>query len=166
MGIRALCAAAAVVVGVGQAEAATYNVMFTIARADHVYYPADNSEYTITPLGEWRGMLVNSPLRGLLKLEEGITPILSVGGKFLFGGGDAENYADGSWWQTNETLYDYLTWTGAEGTWMRREDNLPDYLFVDADIQLAPVPLPATAALLPMGIGALALMRKRRRLVS
>ncbi|WP_377707449.1 PEP-CTERM sorting domain-containing protein [Paracoccus fontiphilus] len=39
------------------------------------------------------------------------------------------------------------------------------YLSVE-NIRLAPVPLPATAALLSLGIGALAVMRKRRRAIS
>lgn len=34
------------------------------------------------------------------------------------------------------------------------------------NVRLAPVPIPATAALLPLGLGALAMMRKRRRAVS
>ncbi|TJZ85845.1 VPLPA-CTERM sorting domain-containing protein [Paracoccus hibiscisoli] len=48
-------------------------------------------------------------------------------------------------------------------------NNLENVSYVDLaieNIQIAPVPLPASAALLPLGFGALAMMRKRRRRVS
>ncbi|TJZ86170.1 VPLPA-CTERM sorting domain-containing protein [Paracoccus hibiscisoli] len=47
--------------------------------------------------------------------------------------------------------------------------NLPNVGWVDLaveNIQIAPVPLPASSALLPLGFGALAMMRKRRKKVS
>lgn len=167
VGIKAMVAAAALAFGAGQpAQSATYDVMFTITKAEHIYSPLDQVGGGITPLSEWWGMAVNTSLRGVLEYGENIFPVLTVGGSRLFGEwGYAWQDPPGTWIEQNFAWnYNYLTWTGSEGTWLRWEDSEPDYYRIEGEFRLAPVPLPATAALLPLGIGALALMRRRRRL--
>lgn len=170
VGIKAMCAAAALAVGVGQTEAATYDVIFTITEAQHDYLDFDNNQaVTRTYLSEWWGMAVNAPLRGVLEMgADGIFPLLTVSGLTLFRTPDAgqAGSSETSWTEGTGAWYNTLTWTGSQGTWYRTEDQRPDYYNISADIRLAPVPLPVSAALLPMGIGALAFLRKRRRLVS
>lgn len=57
------------------------------------------------------------------------------------------------------------------GTWQRMDDVSLFHLYenvsftiIEWNRSLAPVPLPVSAALLPVGIGALAMMRRRRRI--
>ena len=48
-----------------------------------------------------------------------------------------------------------------------RTDDAYTWVLLDIDnVRVSPVPLPTTAALLPLGLGALAVMRRRRRRVS
>ncbi|WP_306608556.1 VPLPA-CTERM sorting domain-containing protein [Paracoccus sp. WLY502] len=62
--------------------------------------------------------------------------------------------------------YDFhISWDGTTGSvyyYYDEQDHVWDRM-VTGTIQLAPVPLPASAALLPLGIGALVLVRRRRR---
>ena len=169
MGIRALCAAAVVAVGVGQAEAATYNVDITLTQAQETIW----SDYTvideIIPYSEYWTIPVGETKRGQLIVgepsDDGAQVTLTVGGMTIFDGygwhsyyGDVFAHAYGYMW-----LYWWSDGTG------KIEDSYDGGLRtreVFATLTLAPVPLPATAALLPLGIGALAMMRRRRRVVS
>lgn len=169
VGLKAMCAAAALAVGVGQAaEAATYDVIFTITTAQHDYLDFDDGQkVTRTYLPEWWGVEVNTPMQGILEIGADAVASLVVNGRSFFGQADATQWqdAENSWTEGQGGVwYSYMTWTGAAGAWYHTADHRPDYYDVYADISLAPVPLPMTAALLPLGIGALALMRKRRRL--
>ncbi len=173
MGIRALCAAAAVVVGVGSAaEAATVDVVFTLTEAvEHYMPPWDESAWVDTPLLVYNGLAVGSTYNGTLTVEDkpfngGIFTwaTLLIDGKtiydFIVDGdltafhGQSEGFIQ---WTT-------LDWDGAAGQFQYNHDILPYDTIVIGSFALAPVPLPATAALLPLGIGALAVLRRRRRL--
>lgn len=177
MSIRTFCAAAVVALGVGQAEAATvYDVIFTITKAKHLYiddcYDEDGSYTTCVStelLPDWRGMSVGDPLRGVFAVGDDGFATLDVGGLRLFGDWGAYQAYDGDayWWEgSGGVWYTYLSWNGTAGTLFHSLDNRPDSYDTYASLTLAPVPLPATAALLPLGIGALAMMRRRRRVVS
>lgn len=59
---------------------------------------------------------------------------------------------------------DRYTSTDGRFEWFSGEEN--SYFEVVAAPDMSPIPLPASAALLPLGIGALAMIRKRRKRVS
>ncbi len=164
--IVAACAA----IGIGQAaEAATYDVVFTLTSVAHDYCPFMQGYCETSFLDEWWGTAVNTPVQGILEIESNAVAALIINGRIFFGEDGIFQWqsAANSWAEGQGGIwYSYLTWTGTEGTWSHTADHLPDYYLADAEFRLAPVPLPATAALLPLGLGALALMRRRRRRVS
>lgn len=169
MGIRALCAAAAVVAGVGQAEAATVDrVTMTL-----------NAEY-ICEIGDCE----DDPAPGVdffLPTDVPVTGWLSIGDKddqdmqeitFSYNGmesilGPFIDFSGTGYYQSVDAMEGFyafnIDWNGLFGSLWYRDDDAPWSLDVRGTLELAPVPLPATAALLPMGLGALAMMRKRRR---
>ena len=56
-----------------------------------------------------------------------------------------------------------LSWNGKSGTWLYAPDGGTVEPYATVSFQIAAVPLPASAALLPIGIGALAMLRRRKR---
>lgn len=169
MGIRSLCAAAVVAVGVGSAaDAATYDVIFTVTEAMDEYIGDDDEQYVATPLSGWWGFDVNAPVAGTLSVsDDDNTVSLDVAGNRLFEDYDSIGGIGGggvSWlFGVGGSALTELRWFGDRGALIYLSDNRPDYTSARATLSLAPVPLPAAAALLPLGIGALAMMRKRRR---
>lgn len=169
MGIRVLCAAAAVVVGVGQAEAATVDHVKLTLNAEYICeMECDEPAPTI---GKFMGIPVGQSVYGDLYIgdrdDDLLQQILFVSKGIIHElGFFLDEQLDGRYSEIGaiESMYAYLiNWNGSEGSLWYRDDNVPWSLEVQGTIELAPIPLPATAALLPMGLGALALMRRRRR---
>lgn len=177
MNVRALCAAAVVAVGVGQAEAATvtHKVIFTVTEAVDTYYPVYDGGPSDAPNvdthrdGFW-GLETGKPTRGTLTVSDDCLgfgcPLvkLVVAGTTLY-----DDVAEGVL-NSFEGIqgfsgykWEYIKWNGSSGIFQHIYDATPTVTFAEASMTLAPVPLPATAALLPLGVGALAMMRKRRR---
>lgn len=176
MGFRVLCAAAAVVAGVGSADAATvtHDIVFTVTDAydltSYFDYEIEEMVEVRTDLPGFWGFATGSSTRGILEIVETVatqlTVRLVVAGTAVFEADDASGTIEAFYAVSGISGYkmDGLRWTGTSGKLEYTYDGSPDFTFADATISLAPIPLPATAALLPMGIGALAWMRKRRRL--
>lgn len=177
MSIRTLIAAAVTAVGaavgIGQAEAATHDIVFTVTDAYVAHVPIyDDQEPSREDLPGYWGFLTGNPVRGTLTVSDGpdmgtLIATLIVGGTTLYDhlvSGSANDFTgiEGS----SGFVWDALEWNGSTGLFQFTQDERPQITLADASIALAPVPLPATAALLPIGIGALALMRRRRRLPS
>lgn len=220
MGIRALCAAAAVVVGVGSAaEAATYTSvsydMFVrydgTAFTDVDYYPIAHDHYSFenkdisagdTSLG-LKSHLFGLPAIGTIFQftvnilhpdipyhvpyygNGGSTPVCQLG-PWNCTATDQTNISansfslayDDDWWmsvnaQEGSTFEVGLSaiYSGvqtplitADGMHMYWYDYETSYFTILGVSQPAAVPLPATAALLPLGLGALAMLRRRRRI--
>ncbi|MGN7871059.1 VPLPA-CTERM sorting domain-containing protein [Paracoccus sp. 22332] len=171
MGIRALCAAAAVAVGVGSAaEAATYTGAFTLVSAYESHHPfgSDPVEPDRPMPGYWNVATGDT-------VEAFITVIADFGDSVHFTLGTLTETIFSSVLQRTaegysgvESGYFYgwesLTWDGTlSGTISYASEEYPWAKNVFGSFTLAPVPLPAAAALLPLGLGALALMRRRRR---
>lgn len=180
MSIRVLCAAAAVAVGVGQAEAAVLESGFyevNIALTDtywDCYRCADHLDPKPKPdtLEPFYGLNLGDTVQGTFSflVENGVL-------YFELAHAGATIRGDGTHYITDDnkylSLYDY--------TYLEFDivDGLFQGIFTDYDFggewrqvgrldfveipPMAPVPLPAAAALLPLGIGALAMMRRRRR---
>lgn len=181
LGIRSLCAAAVAVVGIGQAaEAATIlNVKLTLNSAVIDYSPSEGPDegFKDVTLDEFWGLRVGETVDATFTYQEvesgeirWLTAILVTTSGSIFegtleGGGPWSGISNDS----NSSEYTRLTWDGnLSGTVGYSYDARPFFTSADATwtVQPAPVPLPSTAALLPLGIGALAVMRKRRRRVN
>lgn len=174
MGIRALCAAAAVVVGVGSAaEAATVDVVATMVYAEYSTGPVDDhSSWVITNPSEYWGIPNGQSLPGTLSMSDvvydGFTHAWAtfvVSGATIFDHAVSGDFSSFYGMNTDKPFQFYsLEWNGKDGLFQYSSD-MGNYLeSVVIEFTLAPVPLPATAALLPVGLGALAMMRRRRRL--
>ncbi|SNR59782.1 VPLPA-CTERM protein sorting domain-containing protein [Paracoccus sediminis] len=170
MGIRAMCAAAAVAMGIGSAaDAATLRLEF-----DYAYHGGDNLENTdFTTV--W-GLPVGGVSEVQLDLDypaSNYAELKTNAGIVIFG--DIVGFMNGVFWgDTGLSGIDYtvFSWDGTLG-YVEYSGEFGSYeTFKDIRAtlslvsDLAPVPLPAGALLLPAGIGALALLRKRRRSVS
>ena len=174
VGLKAMCAAAALAVGAGQAEAATYNGTFTLVSAvsEHEEVFGHPYEDDILLPGHW-GVATGETVAATIT----ITP--DIGGMIfaLFAGAteifnsyvslSGTGYA-GSQSGTEDAYYGWkeLFWDGAgSGTVSYSGEMTPWYPEIRGTftVDLVPVPLPLSAALLPLGIGALAMMRKRRK---
>lgn len=172
MGIRTLCAAAAVVVGVGSAaDAATYFGTFTLVSAIREYeavYHGDPHLPDVVLPSYW-GVATGDTVSATITVTDspgGVLFGISTAGGMIFdsplslAGGVYRGFEKGDEWG-----WEGLTWDGGmAGTIDYYGDMRPWFPVVKGTFTLAPVPLPAPAALLPIGIGALALMRRRRRL--
>ena len=171
MGIRALCAAAAVVVaGVGAVDAATVDHVKLTLNAEYICEEGECGE-PAPSISSFRDIPIGSAIYGDLVIGDRdedlfqIIQFVSKGttyhlGRFLDWQSTGNYIEDAAmdffyWYQIN--------WNGSEGSLRYRDDNVPWSLEVQGTIELAPVPLPATAALLPLGIVALAMLRRRRR---
>lgn len=176
VGLKAMCAAAALMVGVGQAEAATvtHNIVFTVTDAYDRYYPDYGTDPSLPPSrtnrDEFWGFKVGEALNGTLTITKECVNLgclmakLIVAGTTLYdqkvsGTFDAFEGIKGS----SGYLWEYIAWDGISGLFQYTYDNSPIVTYADATIELAPVPLPMAGTLLPVGIGALAMMRKRRK---
>lgn len=186
VGLKAMCAAAALMVGVGQAEAATVlDVEFTITRAVNEYIPVPeegpDEGFEDVPFEEFWGVKVGDTVNAVFTYAEewvgnqkSLRASFSVADQLLFRG----TLSRGMPWEmawagisdhTSSPEYFALEWDGVGmGTLEYTHDFRPWFPTVEATwsvVSPAPVPVPMTAALLPFGIGALAMMRKRRKQV-
>ncbi|VDS07595.1 hypothetical protein PARHAE_00772 [Paracoccus haematequi] len=218
MGIRALCAAAAVVVGVGSAaEAATYrttSLEMTVRYdgthfSDVSYYDAKEGDAIFqgdveagdTSLG-LQSYLFGFPEIGtvfdfivtvivpLVPIDDyyygngGRTPVCQLGPwdctdtNRTYGGNESIFLAwDDDWivegplqvGQSIEVFY-HMIYGGNDGIMYTNDGSHVysheieySYFTVLSVDRISPVPLPATSALLPLGLGALAVLRKRRK---
>lgn len=170
-----MCAAAVVAVGVGSsADAATvvHKVNIKLIYAEEQIWSDDISEiigrnvyeeYWTIPTGQTR--------RGAISVEElptgQVRAIVTVGSNIV-----ADLVGEGSvnsidiFFDRSGGGYDWtaLTWENGAGALEKSYDYTFRTFGARANIvSPPPVPLPAAGALLPLGIGALAAMRKRRR---
>ncbi|VDS08851.1 hypothetical protein PARHAE_02036 [Paracoccus haematequi] len=184
LGIRALCAAAAVVVGVGSAaEAATsrcaYSDMYDL-KGERIAYDFDLyfKEGQVGEPGNYieafgiytRDVPIPMRMNAIFLPSDYCADItLSSQGEewsVASSGWVSEFFATGinpdgakyslalDPWSPSESFVDLEYWDGIQTTWV--------LLSVD-NIRPAPIPLPSAAVLLPVGVGALTVLRKRRR---
>ncbi len=176
MSFRPMVLAAVMAVGIGQvADAALveYDIVITVNRANYYYYPIGGENHS-TPLGGWWGLKTGVPTAGILRVqtydtERAIADLIIPGIDAIFVSEGYSYLRDGyySWLGVGSSYVGgltSLTWNGNEGSLIYGQDHLPHYTIADASFSV--IPLPASAALLPLGIGAIAMMRKRRRAVS
>lgn len=178
MGIRALCAAAAVVVGMGSAaEAATYTGTFTLVSAVKEYETSNPGDPDLPDEelpGHW-GVATGNTVEATFNINvyadwvvfEVFHGNIEIFNERIYASGSG--YTGGqSGWADSYYGWKELTWDGAQsGSVVYWGENYPWYAVIKGTFSIdpAPVPLPATAALLPLGIGALVAVRKRRRAV-
>lgn len=169
MGMRALCAAAIVAAGVGQAEAATVDRVKLTLTAEYIC-EINPCEDAAPNVGKFYGVETGKSVFGDLYIgdpdQDWLQTILFISKGTAHNFGQFSDFGENAY--LNEFLRYYYTafvieWNRSEGSIWYRDDNAPWSLEVLGTIELAPVPLPATAALLSLGLSALALMRRRRR---
>lgn len=161
----------------GQAEAATiappygtYEVQMTFLRSDLLCY-FDCGDATPIP---YAGMTVGDTQRGTLVVKGDSADDLYL--DFYWAGGVlADNVflsriENNTFWNTSYFSVDFAFVDGRLGGMFTGVNsfNNDDGFFIEqindfSFNEIAPVPLPATAALLFLGISTLAMMRKRRR---
>lgn len=168
-------AAAAVAVGVGQAEAATYDVVLELT--DQVYFCViDECTEPEPDETDFEGIPLFTAIQGVLDIspDSFFTDWIRI--TFAFDGKVSDLglfYDEISHYESvdNDPSQSYwISWNGQSGSIGYGDDELPNdppygrIVFGDISaVDVAPVPLPASAALLSMGFGALALMRRRRK---
>ncbi len=177
MKFRSLVAAALLAVGLGQAAGAAtvQTISFKLDRLS-VYCMGGCNQYPSSQTHEFAGLRQGGSRLGQLYIDEAadgstVELALSYGedfsntlfrhvlkrmddGKYLF---DSVSMVVPSW------SISTVKWDGYSGSWRYYPDTYSVEQDTTISFDLAPVPLPTTAALLPLGIGALAVMRKRRR---
>lgn len=189
MSIKAICAMAVFAASLGQAEAATYGARYieTIFGDVRVaeLHKEENNEHEYDQLSSsddpWGLKLFIPGMKSgdIFSLED-IWSSCILDEPMSCGGTGPYDFFDEDPIQFGGEYY-YVQFSGplAAGTRVNLWDiaeygghiYFTDDLYVDIRnrntyfeiVDLAPVPLPATTALLPVGIGALAMMRKRRR---
>lgn len=168
MGIRALCAAAAVAVGVGSAaEAATVSDHDVAITLNDVFYmcnycnPGERPPTGDTALGLKKGVMEIGHLSIIEDAGRLDYTLTFTGGRVIGTDLQKTNSIWTDYWGFNQFSWDAQTLVGSIRLY---NDSIPWESVVNIGIaDISTVPLPATAALLPMGIGALAVVRKRRR---
>lgn len=159
--------------GIGQAKAATLQkeMLFTLLSGERIHSDGYDHYVDETYTSFW-GIDVGSTAYALITIDyaeagEHFTDFMvQLGQNTIFDGqlslrpedllkSFVHNYLAFSWVD--------VIWDGEEGQIIYTSDNRPYYEEVRATLTPAPVPLPATVALLPFGIGAFAVMRRRRR---
>lgn len=169
MGIRALCLAAAAAVGVGQAEAATYQVRLTLTAHDYSCYYCEG--YPKPKVGKFAGLSEGQSVAATLTIDT-----IPYQASFSFEYPEGSVSSRGYWFEVSPNAYTNLANEGSFSYSAISGMIAGSYFYFEHDgitgwgeyaafdfTELAPVPLPASAALLPLGIGALAIVRKRRR---
>lgn len=184
VGLKAMCAAAALMVGVGQAEAATARCERSDAYDPPIYGTKLTYDFDVFIR---QGFIDNedNPIEAYGPYSKNVAVPMRANITSL----PADYCADitlsslGQTWQTTESfgtlgfvafgntadggrfvfsLFNDLIGDSLDIEW-HTADSYAWVLLDIENVRLAPVPLPATAALLPVGIGALAMMRKRRK---
>lgn len=175
MGIRSLCAATVVAVGVGSAagaatiESGSYAVQMTLVESSWLCFMGD-CEGPEPTSSVYKGLNVGDIVPAMLSLafpnssqvhftlswsDTTISDFLTLIRENVYWRSD--NKWELSLYQTGDILSGVLVDGYYSAIWTQNAR------IEFTEVQPAPVPLPATAALLPLGIGALALMRRRRR---
>lgn len=175
MGIGNWCFGLVAAMAVGTAaEAATYNVAVTMTQNSLDCWPGSSELCGSEPdLGSWSGLTLGRAVYGVLSIIENTVENEAQVSLYLNDGGAVFDYEmrpnqsnTGYWMMSSGYGYD-IHWDGEVGGFFYQDDGYPWSRSVRAGMSLgeapAPVPLPAGAALLPFGLGALAVMRKRRR---
>lgn len=113
--------------------------------------------------GSLLGLILNQPSRATLTITD-----------YIESGRDHQKYIlkydEGSIFDSTENINNdvsaALTWNGNTGSISYSFGDLWSYeaAKIELGTYVAPVPLPAGAALLPLGLAALAMFRKRRRI--
>lgn len=169
----ALCAAAALAVGAGQAQAATVDrVTLTLTGEYHCFYSdGDCSGFGPVPSFDcFYGLPVGQAITGWLSIgdpdEHRNQAISFTVNDFVYrlGGQFIDYFSDRNYHQASDCCSFLIAWNGATGSISYMDDASPWSTEVYGTISIAPVPLPAAAALLPLSLGALAWIRRRRRL--
>ena len=160
MGIGNWCFGLAAAMAVGTAaEAATvaHKIDFTVTEAFDEYIAEDETEVSYrTPLPGFWGFETGETNRGTLTISECGTRCvlvdLVVAGRSLFSD-LGEGSTDDFFAVSDDIDYSWLNlwWTGTSGIFQYDQDRRPYYSFAEANISIAPVPLPAPAMLLPVG---------------
>lgn len=174
---RRLFLAVAAVLGLGSgAQAATVNASFTLVSAIDVHDPLNPDVEPKQPdrqLSEWWGVPVGKTVAATVTIGEGTAEWLrftlrtasevifddfvAISGTSFYGGIAGPDWGwttlewDGSLFGSGSILA-----KGAEDPWFKE-------IYGEFRLQPAPVPLPFSATLLPLGFGALAAIRRRRR---
>ncbi|MDB6181238.1 VPLPA-CTERM sorting domain-containing protein [Paracoccus fistulariae] len=177
MGIRLVIAAVMLAVGIGQADAATVESRsgwFTLTSLE-VFCGSYCSNYPDSRTKYYAGLREGQTALGQVTIstsDDGEMVYLSMRygptlSTYLFSEG-LTRQENGTY--SYDSVYDVpccyrfrIGWNGRSG-WFRFEDDDPPIdKYVTINFEIAAVPLPASAALLPIGMGALAMVRKRKR---
>ena len=175
MDFRSVVLAMVIAVGAGQAGAATVEKLdawFTISSLDAGCIGSCDS-YPDSMTKYFGGLREGQTTSGVISLTESADGD-SIGLSWSFGSpkvgfsGILDRLADGTFLydSINDVLCCYrewATWNGETGVWRLETDGGGVDQYVTVNFKLAAIPLPASAALLPIGVGAFAMMRKRRK---
>lgn len=207
VGLKAMCATAALMVGVGQAEAATtvnydlwlryegtslYDLSYYEIDGSNEYEEANYTADATTPFKpvKFGDLITGAMIRFTATVEypdpptsftettispcqlgaedctyfnyanmnqDGRIRLYNFFGDYMLSGYPTAGGTLSYWFDSFGTVEDRTT---ADGVYKYRTRGETANFTV---VQPAPVPLPVTAALLPVGLGALAMMRKRRK---
>lgn len=173
---KSVVVAAVLAISVGQAEAAVvsegeYQVKFTLTE-NYQYCPRDCDRAPKPPLKPFHGLNVGDVVEGYFFFQRFEYEIFFIMG--LPNSTISRDLGDGFYggpnWYGSFHFDEAIEFDTVDGRLMGSFASLfvPDlweqHVVLDFK-EIAPVPLPATVALLPLGIGALAVMRRRRRLL-
>lgn len=176
MGIKSVCAAAALAAGVGPAAnaATVHHVKITLADSYRCAVEPCSAEVPLAT--DFYGLPLGQALFGWLSIgdldSEGYQEITFSHDGTIHSFGRFDTWYSNSFYLSIEvtriaTQYFgagfYVSWGGTTGDLRYFNDDVPWSRDLRSPIELVPAPLPATAALLPLGIGALAMLRRRRK---
>lgn len=171
--IRDLVLAAVAALGIGSgAQAATLNASFTLVSAVDVHIPVfeeDMPKQEDRQLLEWWGITVGKTVAATVTIGEGMRFTLATAAGIVF-----DEYI----WRSGSSYYGLtygpdhgwtgLSWDGSlfgSGSILAQgaEDPWFKEIYGEFRLQPAPVPVPLSAAFLPLGFGAFAMIRRRRQ---
>lgn len=177
MRIKSLFIAVALVFAAVQANAATYNAILKLESLSTFCW-GGCSDYPDSKTKYFKGFKAGQGSFGHIAVTEAddgqsIDLRLTYGpdlGKSLFVATLAKTGVNTYRYDTAE-MYpddnligrDIFTWNGTSGYWRHDGYEEPVEYYSTFTFELATVPLPASAALLPLGIAALGIMRRRRK---
>lgn len=172
MGIRMLCLAAAAAVGVGQAGAATvrYDAYYTLTSIS-VVCDGGCERYPEEEVNVYAGIRDGQTAKGQLTITDDVPGQIHL--EFRYGAELARLLfrntlslrADGSYRYAFADVR--VSWDGILGVFNEwpPTSRIEQKTSVEFGILPAPIPLPASAALLPIGLAALTMIRRRRKSV-
>lgn len=176
MSVRGLVLAAVAVGGVGSgAQAAVYRADVVLTEAGAASYPGGTRDETYDYWLEW-GLSLGKPKRAKIHIEETEHPALTWVGIYIGStmiaawenwddeiSGDEYSVIFGDYW---DRWWEY-SFSPTKGGSMIYTDEWDDYyIYASAKISnvtLAPIPVPAGAALLPAALVGFGLMRRRKK---